>query len=230
VLFVSHNMSAVRSLTTTAVLLAGGRLVAHGPVPEVISKYLQDEDSVLRSELRYLPDEAATGIAALRAIRLLDCDGRQRSEFTSDEPVVVEIDFTASPAPYLQVGIEVRNQHGAPVFHTFSNDVADVWPMVGGQAGSYAARCEIPPCLLNGGQYNVRPMIKSESDARPVIPERAPLLRVEFDVPNRSLIISGRAGAVAPIIPWRMRPTEEHAPHDVLNATLDVSAGQTIGH
>ena len=226
VLFVSHNMSAVRSLTTTGVLLSGGQVMARGPVPEVISKYLQDDDSTLRSEMRYLPEEASSGAAALRAIRLLDSNSRQRSEFTSDEPVFVEIEFEASSVPYVQVGIEVRNQHAVPVFHSYSNDVSDLWPHVGGNAGRYTASCSIPPGLLNGGPYHVRPLVKSESDALPVIPERAPLLRIEFDVPNKSHITSKRMGVVAPIVPWRLERTGD-VPSE-LCGTIDYAEGQTI--
>lgn len=227
VLFVSHNMSAVRSLTTTGVLLSGGQVIARGPVPDVISKYLQDDDSTLRSEIRYLPEEASTGTAAIQAIRLLDGAGRQRSEFTSDEPVYVELEFESAEAPYVQVGVEVRNQHAVPVFHTYSNDVADLWPHIGSRSGCYTANCEIPPGLLNGGQYHVRPLVKSESDALPVIPERAPLLRIEFDVPNKSHITSGRKGIVAPIIPWRLERTGDTTGEQC--STVDIAAGQTIG-
>ncbi|MFO1096246.1 MAG: ABC transporter ATP-binding protein, partial [Planctomycetaceae bacterium] len=69
VLFVSHNMSAVRSLTTTGVLLTAGRLVARGPVLDVIAEYLQDDVSVMNSEVRYEPGEATTGAATLHAVR-----------------------------------------------------------------------------------------------------------------------------------------------------------------
>jgi lipopolysaccharide transport system ATP-binding protein len=39
VLFVSHNMAAVESLCTRAILLDGGRLVREGDVPEIVREY-----------------------------------------------------------------------------------------------------------------------------------------------------------------------------------------------
>ncbi|MBL8852200.1 MAG: ABC transporter ATP-binding protein [Planctomycetaceae bacterium] len=207
VLFVSHNMSAVRSLTTTGALLAGGRLVARGPILEVIAEYLQDDDSVLRSEIEYESGEAASGAASLRAIRLLARDGRQRSEFSSDEPIQIEIDLESAAIPYIQTGIEVQNQHATPVFRTFSNDVFDLTQALRTTAGKYTARCEIPACLLNEGQYRIRPILKTATDSPIVMPDRAPLLQIEFDVPNKALIIRGRVGVVAPIIPWELQPS-----------------------
>ena len=41
VLFVSHNMGAIRQLCTSALLLAGGRLLVTGAVEDTINRYLQ---------------------------------------------------------------------------------------------------------------------------------------------------------------------------------------------
>ena len=43
VLFVSHDMTAVRRLCTRAILMAGGRVAASGPTAEVVSEYLARE-------------------------------------------------------------------------------------------------------------------------------------------------------------------------------------------
>ncbi|MGH7215554.1 MAG: ABC transporter ATP-binding protein, partial [Tepidisphaeraceae bacterium] len=40
VLFVSHNMAAVRQFCTTGVLLNGGRVVRHGAIEDVVTEYL----------------------------------------------------------------------------------------------------------------------------------------------------------------------------------------------
>jgi len=107
------------------------------------------------------------------------------------------------------------------VFHSFTNDVADLWPLSRGDSGHCTARCEIPAGLFNAGQYSVRPLLKSESEASPVIPQRTPALRVEFDVPNKDLIITGRVGVVAPIIPWQIAPAE--TPQQQLHSQQAVS-------
>jgi lipopolysaccharide transport system ATP-binding protein len=41
VLFVSHNLAAVQQLTTSSVLLDGGRLVEHGPTADVVATYVR---------------------------------------------------------------------------------------------------------------------------------------------------------------------------------------------
>jgi hypothetical protein len=187
-------------------LLAGGRLVARGPVLDVIAQYLQDEHSVLGSEVQYEPGEAATDAASLRTIRLVDRDGRPRSEFANDEAVIVEVEVESAPAHFVQVGIEVQDHHATTVFRTVTNDVVDQTALFRESGGLCIARCEIPGGLFNAGQYRVRPLLKSQTDAPPVIADRTPVLRVEFDVPNKSLVVGNRIGVVAPIIPWTIEP------------------------
>lgn len=53
VLFVSHNLSAVERLCRSAMLLDGGRIVARGPVPSVVRRYLeQSVPAGLRADAR----------------------------------------------------------------------------------------------------------------------------------------------------------------------------------
>jgi len=212
VLFVSHNMSAVRTLTTTGVLLSGGELVAKGPVREVIAEYMQDDESVLRSEMTYEPDEATTGDATLRVVRLLDMAEQPRASFHNDEQVLVEIEFNCAVAAVLQVGLEVSDQNGTSLFRTFSDDVADVWMNASGKGPVYRARCEIPAGLLNAGQYRVRTLLRTEHAAAPVTPERSPFFQVLFDVPNEGITVQSRQGLVAPILPWQINPHSAASP------------------
>ena len=65
VLFVSHNMAAVKTLCTRAVLFEGGRLVADGDVDGVVDRYLTGG-----------LDTARTGIIPENASRYTDLPGR----------------------------------------------------------------------------------------------------------------------------------------------------------
>jgi lipopolysaccharide transport system ATP-binding protein len=47
VLFVSHNMNAVQRLCTSSILLERGRLVAQGPTPEIVTRYLSSSTGAI---------------------------------------------------------------------------------------------------------------------------------------------------------------------------------------
>jgi lipopolysaccharide transport system ATP-binding protein len=207
-LFVSHNMSAMRTLTTTAVLLAGGRLIATGPVRDVIAQYMQDDESIVRSEMIYDPSEASTGEATLRVVRLLDEQGRPRADFTSDEPLMIEIEFDCGDVSYLQLGAEVVDQNGVTLFRTFSDDMVNNWQLASSRGPRHRARCLLPAKLFNAGQYRARALLRTERDAELTGPERTPMFQMIFDVPNADITAGGRAGVVAPILQWDFMPAK----------------------
>jgi lipopolysaccharide transport system ATP-binding protein len=81
VLFVSHNMSAVKALCDRAVLLEAGRATADGPVDAVIDRYLGSGSAPLAQ--RVIPDDVhrtGTGEARFRSVELLTIDGRAVGE------------------------------------------------------------------------------------------------------------------------------------------------------
>lgn len=53
VLFVSHNMTAVRTICGTSVLLDSGRMLAHGPSHEVIDRYTRRNATVKGGEVHF---------------------------------------------------------------------------------------------------------------------------------------------------------------------------------
>src|SRR5213596_1363046 len=92
VLFVSHNMNAVKSLCGRALLLANGLLSLNGPVNSVIEKYLQTENAAQTHWVRKDPLFGSDGIL-LQEIMVL-VDGKQASRtIRADKPfdVVVRV-------------------------------------------------------------------------------------------------------------------------------------------
>jgi lipopolysaccharide transport system ATP-binding protein len=91
VLFVSHNMNAIKSLCTQGILLQAGRVFFDGSAPACVSHYLHQSSAGTNSPLVALPDTRAgsgewrfTEIAATKSI------------FDPDEPK--EFTFQVSPA------------------------------------------------------------------------------------------------------------------------------------
>ncbi|HYE19896.1 MAG TPA: ABC transporter ATP-binding protein [Tepidisphaeraceae bacterium] len=75
VLFVSHNMAAVQSLCTKALMLSAGRVQEVGLVEPVVQKYLKMAGELEATPLDERKDRKGDGSARLTAMKIEDADG-----------------------------------------------------------------------------------------------------------------------------------------------------------
>jgi lipopolysaccharide transport system ATP-binding protein len=82
VLFVSHNMGAVRGLCKKAVLIANGRIESMGNVEEVISKYLSNPTGRF-----IIGQEGKDEKVIIEEVRLLNSKGETTQDFNTPEKI-----------------------------------------------------------------------------------------------------------------------------------------------
>jgi lipopolysaccharide transport system ATP-binding protein len=90
VLFVSHNLQAVRAFCSRAILLEAGRIAMDGRVDEVIPAYLRSVHSVDNLATKNLRDRnnRGSGEARFVALEARDRNNHARWNFTAGEDVV----------------------------------------------------------------------------------------------------------------------------------------------
>ena len=152
VLFVSHNMAAVKSLCSRALILEGGRVIKNGPVNEVVDQYLNGS---ARPPSEQSWDDATTAPgdsrARLRAVRAWGPG--QREQISISEPVTLEVDYEVyEPGTILNVSLSVYSQDNIYVFNaTNANDAT--WYAKPHPVGRYRSQCTIPAHFFNEGRY-----------------------------------------------------------------------------
>jgi len=114
VIFVSHNMAAVKSLCTSCVTMSKGQLVYKGNVEEAIKHYLNTggADSI------YIPDAVKTDLDVyFKRIEIQDKKGENTSNFTCDDEINISFNLgiNAEDNPY-NLFVIIKDQHGSPVF------------------------------------------------------------------------------------------------------------------
>ncbi len=110
VLFVSHNMGAIRQLCHRAIWLDQGKIRANGKVMKVVAEYQAECSKGFT--LHGLESDSLR----IEEVLLRDREGRIKSSFFPGEDLVIEIHFFAKriiPRPFFWVG--VVNQYG-PLF------------------------------------------------------------------------------------------------------------------
>jgi len=145
VIFVSHNMHAVRSLCRTGLLLQKGSMLAKAPVEEAIEMYSQamEADS---SELPFIGRSMAVTEFSVQQ------NGRDSSLIDGGRPMEVTVRFSLpEELDSLRMGIKVTTGMGDELVRSLISDWDRGLERLG--AGRYQARLEFPDRLLASGNY-----------------------------------------------------------------------------
>ena len=152
VLFVSHNMTAVKELCNRAIWLDAGCLVNSGNTEAIVAQYLHEHARSMHEQVWPDPD-TAPGNEKVRMRRASLAVEEGSGPITIHTPVRIEIEYwNASPRTELLVSLYLYNLDGTCVFNSDSSP--RVYPM-----GVIREVCHIPGNLLNDGTYRISIMI-----------------------------------------------------------------------
>ena len=148
IFFVSHNLTAVRSLCRSAILLEGGKLVANDSVDRIASIYLRRSHEK-PGESEWINADCAPGNDWIRikSIRARPDAASQDGLLTMQQPVRVETEFWVlqGGATY-HLTYHLINEEGITVLTTGSRAQRR-------DPGLYRTGFTIPGNLLNSGGY-----------------------------------------------------------------------------
>ena len=148
VLFVSHNMLAVKSLCRTGLLMEHGRIAASGPVDEVIFKYISAGSQNISSFIQI--DKESNGFT-VHSISI--SNNGIGGNFNIEEDLVFDI-MTSSVRDHetINVNIFFKTADDSVIFATCSD--AEKFT-----AGEYVFNCVIPANTLNDVIYTIDIMV-----------------------------------------------------------------------
>ncbi len=157
VLFVSHNMLAVRSLCRRAACFDRGHLTHFGNANEVVLQY-QGEASKSIRQCRWDNVDEAPGNDETRlhavTIRSLATEGA--ANLTEDDEIECEFAFwNLVDNVRLNPSVVLYNGDGVPVFNTYPAP-GDPWLERSWPRGLYRSAFRIPARLLTAGEYRLQ--------------------------------------------------------------------------
>jgi len=182
VLFVSHNMGAVRSLCSRAILLEDGKLIMDDFPDRIIEKYLQENDLSSGSRVSW-PEGShpQSQEVDLLGIEIESEDGEVKSTFQIGESIHIKIHYQIKRTiRNLRLYLRLRTTLGETVFASYED--ATIRKGFIREPGIYTATCTIPPNLLNNITYRL--MIGVDSPGNKVLIPGTDYL--EFDVIDTS--------------------------------------------
>ena len=205
VLFVSHNMQAVQSLCSRALLLQSGALIDDGEAGRVVNDYMSSIANSVGQVEWSRTDAPGNNELQLLALRIISDIGKT-TRYSSKEALVIEMEFNLDRSdPALCIGFDLMNSDGTVVFRSYQTDLNDKFRPVPA-IGRNVWRCVLPESLLNAGTYYIAPRIGI--DKRYWIVHEEPALKFEITLDHgesdfwNTLAAGGRPGCIAPVLKW----------------------------
>lgn len=164
VLFVSHNMAAVRNLCERTLLIEKGCLACDGPTGRVMERYLdhdRPEDGGVVSqqsiESRITQRGWGKGTAPVircNDIRLLGPDGMPRCEFQSDEPITLRVTYECwETHSDWRIVASIVDEDNRPILTTQNVDCSQNGDFYQLAPGLYRSYCTFPANLFGERRF-----------------------------------------------------------------------------
>ena len=156
VLFISHNLGAIRQLCPRSILIDHGLVVQDGPTPEVLRRYNDllchldvDENTNLRDRLN-----RSTGAVRFTDISVEDASGEKKWDFRAGETVRLRATYRVfESVPNLRYFFSLETVTRYETITSVS-EVVSSEPLAAG--ATYSIVLELPGIDLRAGDYGVR--------------------------------------------------------------------------
>lgn len=150
VIFVSHNMAAVKSLCTRGIVMENGKVVFEGSIENCIDEYLKDSDQVANRKWEIL-DCPTTNYLKLLEVKVLDQDDNITTNYSISDTIVIEFTYDLFEETFFTHGFNLYNNENIHIFSSHDKDSLTLSEYV--PTGIYKKRITIPGNFLAEGTY-----------------------------------------------------------------------------
>jgi len=157
ILFVSHNLNAIRQLCTRVVLLESGKIKKIGSTDQIVEEYLNNtqynKENTHQWKNEEMPGDKSTKI---KMIRLSSENGDTRSAFSNTENIIIEVEYYLYEKIYnFMIGYSLFSAQGSYIFYSSNTDTKGNTVQTR-EPGHYLDHCVIPGKLLNQADYYIQ--------------------------------------------------------------------------
>ena len=152
ILFVSHNMSAIKTLCKSGITLSNGMLSYSGKIEQAVERYLTSTISTSVTNKRYDEDKTpGDELAVLLEYSLLNGKKEKIDNFNLYEEVLINVRFKVKKEGFnSSVNLHFFNQEGQYLFVYTANESNVV-----SESGSYSINFIIPAFTFNVGIFSI---------------------------------------------------------------------------
>ena len=214
VVFVSHNMAAMRSMCDRVIRLSHGRLVDEGDPAKVIAAYLanQSANPLSRTWGKDSTKPDATGYLESAALAAGDLGAGEADgeHIDTNTPLAFTFEyFNWIEGAVLNFSLVLFNLDGVCIFNSIS-------PARPTPVGTLRAECTVPGGFLNDGQYRIRLLVVKDTSVILCDEDEALIFEVH-DAPRTVNWYGKWSGVVRPVLPWLLSSPESPQQQATMN-------------
>ncbi len=155
VLFVSHNLQAIRQMCRSVILLKQGKVACVGEAHLGINMYLDQNASAQAgtTDLTTHPRQRAAEVGRLLSLKFMNQQGEQVARLNHTEDLLVEVRFRIDqPTDTLDIPMAIVHAEGIKIF---SESYSDRFPKLQLGVGEYTVQFSIPLKFLKLEAYSL---------------------------------------------------------------------------
>jgi len=207
ILFVSHNMSAVKKLCSKGILLRKGRICVEGGVGKTVEAYLNLHSQDDKPQIIWSPDKSDIEDVQITALRIINSAGEIDGNIYINDPFFVEMEFINNrDGNYLSGYFELRKNLDEGVFSSanWSSSTANEDPFSNRSyaKGKYKTRMKIPGSFLNEGLYNIKAWVLKNISATAAEARESITVNIIDNGEMRKEYVGEWFGVVRPKLEW----------------------------
>lgn len=202
VIFVSHNLAAVKSFCNKVILMNEGEIIYFGDTQEALNMYLGEYHYARYKKIWNEKDFVTHSYIKLISISVVDANFNDLTSIDIDTSFYIKIDFeNFSNLSNVGFTLNFYDEENNIIFSSINNNEKN-WYGKSMTIGIYSTYCKIPENLLNNGWYSVGLTLfgKNFSDAKSY--ENVLLLELHDGINVRNDFFGDFGGVIRPLLEW----------------------------
>lgn len=189
VLFVSHNMTSVKSLCKHGIILKDGMLVDSGDIDPIVTKYLRGDSAIANHKAFNEPLQGHGGFELLEiGVRPKGGNFTDLTRVSDDLEIIIRYRLKQKHNK-LWITMHMKNEQGDKMFSTSGGKRCYEYYH---EAGEYEQICQMPKDFFNWGTYAIDLMVLSQPSNIECLLDENDV--VTFTLANRPIEIGGWMG------------------------------------
>ncbi len=204
VLFVSHNMGAIKNLCQKTLVMKHGTVESLEDTPSAIERYLSSDSDVDRYQAWSENERPGNSSLRLNSIKVLDDKGYFDRQLTSDDDVYVEVAYQLfETLQNLRIVVNVLGYDGEEVFSTSDYNYYNSSRLR--EPGIYTSVVKIPRRLLNVSRYYIAVDIDIPKEKAFVIAQTVSF-NIDELIYNELGVTNAKkpSGVIHPVLEWKV--------------------------